>query len=63
VAHFAEPATRAPASQTAGGRNVKTSTKNDRCAVDGELATLFRRETNLKDGNWVGEPFEIERSP
>jgi hypothetical protein len=46
-----------------GARNVKSSTKNDRCAVDGELATLLRRETNLKDGNWVGEPFEIERSP
>ena len=27
------------------------------------LAPLSRVETYLKDGNWVGEPFEIERSP
>ena len=26
------------------------------------LAPLFDRETYLKDGNWVGESFEIERS-
>ena len=54
---------RAPASQTAGGRNVKTSTKNDRCAVGGELAPLCRGETYLKHLHWFGKPFEIERAP
>src|ERR1700677_2355602 len=43
-------------------RGRKTSTKNDRRAVGGELGRLFSRETYLIHGNWVGEPLEIERS-
>jgi hypothetical protein len=43
-------------------RRATTSTKEDLSAVGGELARLSVGETYFKDRNWVGEPFEIERS-
>lgn len=36
--------------------------KNPTSAVGGEIAPLFSGKTNLKDGHWLAEPFEIERT-